>query len=89
MSGSTVRGFCRDRGICEHSFYEWRRRLRDGPPKTRRASRRPRFVPVRLAPASVSAIEIQFPSGHVLRVARDVDAQTLSRVVAVLDARSC
>jgi len=103
-SGSTVRDFCRDRGVNEHSFYVWRHKLVGGKDRTRhggvpttrrraRSSARGAFVPVRLAPAVESPggsdIEISFPSGHVLRVSRHVDAETLARVVGVLDARSC
>ena len=45
-SGLGVWAFCRKRGVGEHSFYAWRRRLGDGKPA--RAAARPGFLPVRV-----------------------------------------
>jgi len=53
-----------------------------------------RLVPVRLTgqlgPAGAGwAIEVQFPAGHVLRVARGVDPETVATVLATMRVVAC
>jgi len=76
-SGKSIRAYCRDRGVREHSFYFWRVRLRE------------LATPVQFALVDRSAtrvggerIEIELTSGERLRVA--ADAATLRWVLGVL-----
>jgi hypothetical protein len=52
-----------------------------------------RFVPVRLtgpvAPSGGWAMEVQFPAGHVLKVGREVDPETIVRVLATMRVVAC
>jgi transposase-like protein len=87
-SGLGVRAFCRKRGVNEHSFYVWRRKLRDGKPA---APKEAGFLPVRVVsrgPAPVG-IEIEFPTGHVIRAGADADPEALARAVALVDSSRC
>lgn len=92
-SGESIRAFCLENGINQASFYSWRRRLakrlgeapgdaalpRDGGPSP--------FVPVTIRPAIVStdAIELLHAGGHVLRIPGRFDAESLARILDVLD----
>jgi len=76
-SGQTVRGFCRGRGIGEHSFYWWRKRLRDRGPV--------RFALLKTKPGSVasdsSSLELVLRNGERLRIGQEVDTATLRLVL--------
>lgn len=73
--GENVRAFCRQRGIGEHSFYLWRRKLRTDQPV--------RFALLETKPTNVSAaaIELMLRGGDCLRIYPDVDAATLQLVL--------
>jgi transposase-like protein len=75
-SGQKVRPFCRERGIGEHSFYHWRKRLRE--------SQTVRFavLETKRAPADgPAAIELVLTTGECLRIGAGVDASTLRLVL--------
>ena len=76
-SGQSVRQFCGERGIGEHSFYWWRKQLRESGPV--------RFALIETTPASpscaTSALELVLTSGERLRIGREVDAATLRLVL--------
>jgi hypothetical protein len=84
-----VRAFCRERGVGEHSFYVWRRKLRNGKPVRR--EKRPGFLPVRVVSrgAPRDGIEIEFPTGHVVRAGTDVEADALARAFALVESSRC
>lgn len=80
-SGLPVRTFCEQAGVNEHSFYNWRAKLR------RQAA------PVRFAlvepvtgktPAAGSAVELTLASGEQLRIGAGADAATVRMVLAAL-----
>jgi hypothetical protein len=83
QSGQTVRGFCQRRGVAEHSFYQWRKRLG--------AERAPvRFALVETgkeAARESAAVELVLRSGHRLRIGAGVDGATLRTVLDILEAR--
>ncbi|MHC4252929.1 MAG: IS66 family insertion sequence element accessory protein TnpA [Planctomycetota bacterium] len=88
-SGLGVRAFCRKRGVGEHSFYAWRRRLRDEGAAS--VAAKGRFLPVRVVsrgPAG-AGIEIEFPTGHVVRAGSDVEADALARAFALVESGRC
>ena len=81
-SGQKARPFCRERGIGEYSFYNWRRRLRE--------SDTVRFALIETAPAAtsspVSALELVLRNGERLRIGNEVDRATLRMVLEALRA---
>jgi transposase-like protein len=95
-TGLGVRAFCRKRGLSEHSFYVWRRKLSGAGTAGRRdgelaAAREAGFLPVRVVSRGPAAagIEIEFPTGHVIRAGADADPEALARAVALLDPSRC
>lgn len=85
-SGQTAQAFCRERGLCAHTFYHWRKRLL----KVRRA---PQFAlvkaigtqPPAATPAS-SALELIFVTGERLRIPQGADAAMLRLTLDALRA---
>lgn len=74
-SGKSVRAFCREHGVGEHSFYMWRQRLRNTRPLG--------FALVETAPLSDSAcVELILASGDRLRIPAQTDV--LRTLLAVL-----
>ena len=79
QSGVSVRAFCKQHRTSEHSFYQWRKRLREQLPM--------KFALVetsRSAPAGVAALELVLVSGERLRIAPGIDDATLRLVLSVL-----
>jgi transposase-like protein len=80
-SGVSIKQFCKDRGIAEHAFYAWRRRLRE-------------TEPVRFALVDRSGgphapewnLELTLLNGERLRIGARVDAVTLRTVLEALRA---
>ena len=85
-SGTSVAAFCRDRGLRDWQFYEWKKRLVD--------SEGAKFVSVEVKPAELAmssfvpgdkAIEIRLGRGCSLVVERGFDASHLRALLAVLE----
>jgi transposase-like protein len=81
-SGVSIKQFCKEHGLAEHSFYFWRRKLRT-PEAVRFA-----LVDRGLRPEAQTdvCIELILPGGERLRIAAGVDAVTLRRVLEALRA---
>lgn len=81
-SGTSIKQFCKGRGLAEHAFYSWRKRLR--PPESVRFA----LVDRSLQPAAAidASIELILPSGERLRIAAGVDSITLRNVLVALRA---
>jgi transposase-like protein len=70
----TVKQFCRQEGVSDAAFYQWRKRLQRGPQEAKavRESRNKRveaskpFVPVSVPSATFT--EVEFPNGVRVRV---------------------
>ncbi len=80
-SGLSIKQFRKDRGIAEHAFYGWRKRLRETEPV--------RFALVDRAgspPAPEWNLELTLLNGERLRLGIGVDALTLRRVLEALRA---
>ncbi len=80
-SGLSIKQFCKDRGIAEHAFYSWRRRLRETEPV--------RFALVDRAgspPAPEWNLEVTLLTGERLRIGAGVEAVTLRTVLEALRA---
>jgi hypothetical protein len=80
-SGMTVKRFCQQRGVSEHSFYAWRKRLRTGKPALRFALVEP--VP---RPAPVALLELVLAGGERLLIRPGVDTAMLRAVLETLRA---
>jgi len=85
-SGQTVAAFCRDRGIRDSQFYDWKKRIREGEAA--------KFVEVKVkepseqrkpAPERYPAIEIRLKKGRSLLVEAGFDANHLRTLLAVLE----
>ncbi len=76
-SGQKIRPFCQDRGIGEHSFYQWRKRLRQDKPV------RFALLEAKLATTTGtdSPLELVLRNGERLRIGNGVDAATLRTVI--------
>ena len=75
-SGQKIRPFCRERGIGEHSFYQWRKRLRE--------DQTVRFAVLETKPANgepVAALELVLANGERLRIVAGVDSAMLRLVL--------
>ena len=79
-SGLDVRAYCEEQGICEQSFYTWRKRLRQQEPMS--------FALVRTAQAKPVAepLELLLVTGERLRITAGVEVSTLRTVLEALRA---
>ena len=89
QSGQTVAAFCRDRGIRDSQFYDWKKRIREGEAA--------KFVEVKVkepseqrkpAPERYPSIEIRLGKGRSLFVESGFDANHLRALLAVLEAEA-
>ena len=71
-SGQTIRAFCKERGISDHSFYFWRKRLGTSEPV--------QFALLKTV-ASAATLELILAGGEQLRIGKGVDAATLRLVL--------
>jgi len=104
-SGLTISAYCRREGISQNSFHRWRRVLAERDSSGQAEARRSRpgsvsqgvFAPVSIrssceAPAATAddcSIDMVLSSGLVLRVRPGFDADTLVRLLGLLDSNSC
>jgi hypothetical protein len=86
-SGQTVAAFCRDRGIRDWKFYDWKKRVRE--------AEAAKFIPVEVAPvaeqvpaAAGRAIEVRLPRGRSLVIEPGFDAGHLRALLSVLEAEA-
>ena len=80
-SGMTVKGFCKEQGLTEYSFYAWRKRLQEtGPVRFALVERSAR----RQERAAEAALELVLASGERLRIGTGVDPATLRTVLDAL-----
>ena len=86
QSGQSVSAFCRDRGLRDSLFYDWKKRIREGEAA--------KFVEVKLkepseqrksSPERYPAIEIRLSKGRSLLVGPGFDASHLRALLAVLE----
>jgi transposase len=81
QSGLSVKEFCHKQGICEQSFYSWRKRLTSDQPA--------RFALVETSGAlNRPALELVLATGDRLHIAPGVDEATLRTVLAAVRQRA-
>ena len=82
-SGMSVKQFCKERGLTEHSFYAWRKRLQEkGSVRFALVERRAR----RQERTAEAPLELVLATGERLRIGTGVDTATLRTVLDVLRA---
>jgi transposase-like protein len=81
-SGMSVRKFCKERGIAEHLFFYWRKRLRTDQQPVRFALVERGAAPAE--PTGKAELELVLVSGERLRIGTGVDVTTLRMVVEAL-----
>lgn len=92
QSGVTIRQYCLQHQVNEPNFYAWRRELarRDelaGASTTPAARAKPSSVtwmPVTVTSSTPALVEVQLPTGTVLRVPAGVESVTLERILTAL-----
>ena len=91
-SGMCLEAYARARGIVPQRLHWWRKKLAMAAPAAKAKERA--LMPVRVVerPAETTAetrrgepVTVLLRSGHMLKVGRDFDEQTLARVVALLE----
>ena len=86
QSGQTVAAFCRDRGIRDSQFYNWKKRVREGEAaKFVEVKVKPSSEQRRPAPERYPAIEIWLNKGRSLLIEPGFDASHLRALLAVLE----
>jgi len=87
-SGLAVAEFCRARGVCEQSFYSWRKRLSQGGA----LSAGPGFVPVVVqgrggggSEPGAACASIELRGGRVLRLPVSMPAARMAELVHALE----
>ena len=89
QSGQTVAAFCRDRGIRDSQFYDWKKRVREGEAaKFVEVKVKPSSEQRRPAPERYPAIEIRLNKGRSLLIEPGFDASHLRALLAVLEAEA-
>jgi|SRR5579862_972622 transposase-like protein len=83
-SGMSVRRFCKERGIAEHQFFYWRKRLRTDQQPVRFALVERSAVAAE--PPAKTELELVLVSGERLRIGTGMDARTLRMVLETLRA---
>ena len=75
-SDLSIAEFCRQHGVSQASFYQWRKRLETEPLGGNV------FVPVSVVGCSM--VEVEFPCGTVMRVPADGERHVLRDVISLL-----
>ena len=78
-SGLSKAAFCRERGIGQHLFYYWQRRLGEGASPVGEG-----FTRVEVVDPAASGVRLRLVSGLVLELEPGFDEGTLARVLRVV-----
>ena len=87
QSGLSLLAFADKHQLCYSTLLRWRQQLPQCPPPAARGrSLGPGFVPVQIEPGSFSAdYVLSWPAGRSLRIPPQFDAQSLRRLLGVLE----
>ena len=91
-SGLSIRQYCQQHQLNEPNFYAWRRELarRDEVGGiSSKSVQRPKplsvmWMPLTVDPSTVPVVEVQLPTGAILRVPAGVESVTLERILTAL-----
>ncbi len=88
-SGQSVAAFCRERGLRDGPFYEWKKRLRPQEAEpfvaVEIAAAETSVTPLPVAPVPSVPMEIRLRHGRSLLVGPDFEASHLRRLLQVLE----
>lgn len=92
QSGLSIRQYCQQHQLNEPNFYAWRRELarRDEVGGiSSKSVQRPKplsvtWMPLTVDPSTVPVVEVQLPTGAILRVPSGVEISTLERILTAL-----
>lgn len=84
-SGQSIERYAKEQRVAGHRLRYWKERL--SPRAAATKGKAVSFLPVRITQAIGSPVEIVLCSGHVARVGRGFDEETLARVIAVIGRR--
>jgi hypothetical protein len=85
VSGQTVAAFCRDRGLRDWQFYDWKKRVR-GPEAAKFVTVEVAAVAEQASTVAGRAIEVRLRRGRSLLIEPGFDAGHLRAVLSVLEA---
>jgi hypothetical protein len=80
-SGLSMDRFAKERRIAAHRLRYWKKRFEDGAVTKGKSLS---LLPVRVVQVNGGPVDVVLPSGHIARVSRGFDEETLARVIAVL-----
>jgi hypothetical protein len=87
-SGQSIVAFCRERGVREWQFHEWKKRLRaqtESFVAVELVATVPTVVAASGTPTSVTPLEVRLRSGRSVLVGSDFEANHLRRLLQVLE----
>src|SRR5690242_15270702 len=84
-SGQSIDRFAKDRRVAAHRLRYWKKRFEESAVAVKGTALS--LLPVRVVQVSGAPIDVILPSGHIARVGRGFDEETLARVIAVLGRR--
>jgi transposase len=86
-SGLSIRQFCKDEGLSEPQFYQWRKKLSgSGISPVHQDEPRQAFIEVAIPKNNDIVIELLLTSGNTMRIPCGVDTVTLNKVMSALHA---
>ena len=83
-SGQSIRGYCQAQGVNEACFHYWKSALKTRDGQSADAGRLP-FAEVRVTASDEALLEVVVSGSRRVHVRPGFDAETLARVVAVLE----
>jgi transposase-like protein len=91
-SGLSIRQYCQQHQLNEPNFYAWRRELArrdEAGGISSKSVQRPKplsvtWMPLTVDPSTVPVVEVQLPTGAILRVPAGVESVTLERILTAL-----
>ena len=82
-SGQSIDRFAKEHRIGAHRLRYWKQRFECAAARATKGKALS-LLPVRVVQVSGAPIDVLLPSGHIARVSRGFDEETLARVIAVL-----
>ena len=82
----SIRQFCKDEGLSEPQFYQWRKKLTGGSmtPDDHDEPKPPKFIEVAIPKSNHIVVELLLTSGNIVRIPSGTDNATLSNVLSAL-----
>ncbi|MBP8128205.1 MAG: hypothetical protein KA184_01400 [Candidatus Hydrogenedentes bacterium] len=88
-SGQSILGYCRAQGLSEGCFHYWKNALKRRGAQSAAGDGPPVFAELKLVGTREACIEVRVGDAHRVHVHPGFDADTLRRVLAVLERAGC